>query len=148
MNINSPAKYVINYQKYVFLEYRQKLLDVFLQICIWITFFLLIINLIERYVDPENPWHLQNIIADLVALAILSFFLWANSRGWVNFSAWGILFLVLAVIYQSYSPRHADPGLLAIPTSCSRVADCNPDYDGFFEIRSTSRFRCPLYPPL
>src|ERR1051325_1953404 len=29
----------------------------------------------------------------------------------------------------TYSPRHADPRLLAIPTSCSRVADCNPDYD-------------------
>lgn len=114
MNINSPAKYVINYQKYVFLEYRQKLLDVFLQICIWITFFLLIINLIERYVDPENPWHLQNIIADLVALAILSFFLWANSRGWVNFSAWGILFLVLAVIYQSYSPSNLTSSLVLV----------------------------------
>lgn len=114
MNINSPAKYVINYQKYVFLEYRQKLLDVFLQICIWITFFLLIINLIERHVDPENPWHLQNIIADLVTLAILSFFLWANSRGWVNFSAWGILFLVLSVIYQSYSPSNLTSSLVLV----------------------------------
>ena len=27
----------------------------------------------------------------------------------------------------TYSPRHADPRLLAIPTSCSRVADCNPN---------------------
>jgi hypothetical protein len=25
----------------------------------------------------------------------------------------------------TYSPRHADPRLLAIPASCSRVADCN-----------------------
>ena len=29
----------------------------------------------------------------------------------------------------TYSPRHSDPRLLAIPTSCSRVADCNPDWD-------------------
>ena len=27
----------------------------------------------------------------------------------------------------TYSPRHSDPRLLAIPTSCSRVADCNPN---------------------
>ena len=26
----------------------------------------------------------------------------------------------------TYSPRHADARLLAIPSSCSRVADCNP----------------------
>src|SRR5687768_17780557 len=26
----------------------------------------------------------------------------------------------------TYSPLPADQGLLAIPTSCSRVADCNP----------------------
>ena len=27
----------------------------------------------------------------------------------------------------TYSPRHADPRLLAIPPSCSRVSDCNPN---------------------
>ena len=27
----------------------------------------------------------------------------------------------------TYSPWHADPRLLAIPPSCSRVADCNPN---------------------
>src|SRR6202795_2389675 len=27
----------------------------------------------------------------------------------------------------TYSPRHADPRLLAIPTSCTRVAECNPN---------------------
>jgi len=29
----------------------------------------------------------------------------------------------------TYSPRHSDSRLLAIPTSWSRVADSNPDYD-------------------
>ena len=48
----------------------------------------------------------------------------------------------------TYSPRHADPRLLAIPTSCSRVADCNPDYDRFSGIGSTSRLRYPLFRPL
>ena len=28
----------------------------------------------------------------------------------------------------TYSPRHADPRLLAIPTSCSRVAENNPNW--------------------
>src|SRR5271168_5646190 len=27
----------------------------------------------------------------------------------------------------TYSPRHADPRLLAIPPSCTRVAECNPN---------------------
>src|SRR5699024_11297644 len=27
----------------------------------------------------------------------------------------------------TYSPRHSDPRLLAIPASCSRVAESNPD---------------------
>ena len=48
----------------------------------------------------------------------------------------------------TYSPQHADLRLLAIPTSCSRVADYNPDYDRLSEIGFTSRFRYPLYLPL
>src|SRR5678815_5991564 len=48
----------------------------------------------------------------------------------------------------TYSPRHADPRLLAIPTSWSRVADSNPDYDGLSGIGSPSRVGNPLYPPL
>ena len=31
----------------------------------------------------------------------------------------------------TYSPRHADPRLLAIPTSCRRVAACNLNWDSF-----------------
>ena len=54
-------------------------------------------------------------------------------------------------VYKARERIHrdiADSRLLAIPTSCSRVADCNPDYDRFFEIRSPSRGRSPLYRPL
>src|SRR5512143_452596 len=36
----------------------------------------------------------------------------------------------------TYSPRHADPRLLAIPTSWSRVADSNPDYGRRFRVCS------------
>jgi len=48
----------------------------------------------------------------------------------------------------TYSPRHSDSRLLAIPTSRSRVADCDPDYDRFCGISSTSRLGNPLYRPL
>ena len=44
----------------------------------------------------------------------------------------------------TYSPRHADPRLLATPTSCGRVAAHNPNWDRFFEIRSASRLRFSL----
>ncbi len=40
--------------------------------------------------------------------------------------------------------RFADRRLLAIPTSCSRVADCNLNWERIFGIASTSRARFPL----
>ncbi len=48
----------------------------------------------------------------------------------------------------TYSPRRADPRLLAIPTSWSRVADSNPNWDRLFEIGFVSPLRYPLYLPL
>ena len=54
-------------------------------------------------------------------------------------------------VYKARERIHrgmADPRLLAIPASCSRVSDCNPNLDRLFGIRSTSRYRCPLYRPL
>ena len=54
-------------------------------------------------------------------------------------------------VYKARERIHrgnSDPRLLAIPTSWSRVADSNPDYDRFCEISSTSRLRNPLYRPL
>ena len=44
--------------------------------------------------------------------------------------------------------NNADLRLLAIPTSRSRVADSDPDYDRLCEISSTSRLGDPLYRPL
>ena len=43
---------------------------------------------------------------------------------------------------------NADLRLLAIPTSWSRVADSNPDYDALYEVRLLSRGRFSLYAPL
>ena len=54
-------------------------------------------------------------------------------------------------VYKARERIHrsiADLRLLAIPTSRSRVADCDPDYETFYGIRSTSRLSCPLYVPL
>ena len=54
-------------------------------------------------------------------------------------------------VYKAREHIHrgiADPRLLAIPASCSRVADCNPNYEYVSEIRSTSLLRSPLSYPL
>src|SRR5262249_45352549 len=51
-------------------------------------------------------------------------------------------------VYKTRERIHrdiADSRLLAIPTSCSRVADCNPDYDRLSGIGSPSRVGNPLY---
>ena len=54
-------------------------------------------------------------------------------------------------VYKARERIHrgnADPRLLAIPTSWSRVADSNPDYETLFEIGSLLRVGDPLYAPL
>ena len=54
-------------------------------------------------------------------------------------------------VYKARERIHrdiADSRLLAIPTSWSRVADSNPDYETFSGICSPSRVRYPLYSPL
>ena len=54
-------------------------------------------------------------------------------------------------VYKARERIHrdnADSRLLAIPTSWSRVADSNPDYETLCGIGSPSRVRDPLYAPL
>ena len=54
-------------------------------------------------------------------------------------------------VYKTRERIHrdnADSRLLAIPTSRSRVADSDPDYDALSEISSLSRVGNPLYAPL
>ena len=54
-------------------------------------------------------------------------------------------------VYKARERIHrsvADLRLLAIPTSCSRVADCNPNLDQLFGIRSPSQVCSPLCWPL
>jgi hypothetical protein len=54
-------------------------------------------------------------------------------------------------VYKARERIHrgvADPRLLAIPASCSRVADCNPNLDRLFVISALSRVGDTLYRPL
>ena len=54
-------------------------------------------------------------------------------------------------VYKARERIHrdsADSRLLAIPTSRSRVADSDPDYERLSGIGSPSRVRNPLYRPL
>ena len=54
-------------------------------------------------------------------------------------------------VYKARERIHrsnADLRLLAIPTSRSRVADCDPDYERLYGIGSPSRVGNPLYRPL
>ena len=54
-------------------------------------------------------------------------------------------------VYKTRERIHrsnADLRLLAIPTSRSRVADSDPDYERLFGIGSPSRVGNPLYRPL
>ena len=54
-------------------------------------------------------------------------------------------------VYKARERIHrsnADLRLLAIPTSWSRVADSNPDYEKVYEISYTSRLRDSLSIPL
>ena len=48
----------------------------------------------------------------------------------------------------TYSPRRADPRLLATPASRRRVAACDPNWGRLSGIRSPSRVRSPLYRPM
>ncbi len=54
-------------------------------------------------------------------------------------------------VYKAQEHIHrgvADPRLLAIPTSCRRVAACNPNWGRVCGICLISRFRAPLSRPL
>ena len=60
-------------------------------------------------------------------------------------------FRVTGGVYKARERIHpgvADPGLLATPPSWRRVSASNPNRDRLFGIRSTSRYRSPLYRPM
>ena len=106
------------------------------------------VRLLKEVIQPQVPLRLPcydfTPIADLTVGAPLP-------EGWGHDVGHGQLSWCDGRCVQgpgTYSPRRSDTRLLAIPASCSRVADCNPYYDRFFEIGSTSRLRDSLYRPL
>ena len=80
----------------------------------------------------------HTVVSDLLAVSLPTSGA-ANSHG------------VTGGVYKARERIHrdvADSRLLAIPTSRSRVADSDPDYDVLSGISSTSRLGDPLYTPL
>ena len=77
----------------------------------------------------------------------------ANAPLTVKLSASGTIHShdVTGGVYKARERIHrdnADSRLLAIPTSWSRIADSNPDYEALFEIGSPLLVGDPLYAPL
>ena len=104
--------------------------------------------LLKEVIQPQVPLRLPcydftPVIDHTVASVPLAVRLPAS--GATNFHG------VTGGVYKARERIHrgnADPRLLAIPTSRSRVADSDPDYDRLFGISSPLRVGDPLYRPL
>src|SRR5687768_344439 len=103
---------------------------------------------VKEVIQPQVPLRLPCYdFAPVIELAFGRCLLAVGSRtsGAPNFHG------VTGGVYKARERIHrgvADPRLLAIPTSCSRVTDCNPNLDRVFPIRSTSRYCNGLSRPL
>jgi hypothetical protein len=106
------------------------------------------LSLLKEVIQPHVPVRLPcydftPVIDHTVVIAPLAVRL--TTSGAINSHG------VTGGVYKTRERIHrdiADSRLLAIPTSCSRVADCNPDYDRLSGISSVSRLGNPLYRPL
>ncbi|HSB01642.1 MAG TPA: hypothetical protein VLE49_13410, partial [Anaerolineales bacterium] len=56
--------------QYLLLDYRQKLLQIALAMCILVGIGLTIVNLIDLIRDPFAEWGIYNLITDGIALVI------------------------------------------------------------------------------
>jgi hypothetical protein len=103
---------------------------------------------LKEVIQPHVPVRLPcydftPVIEHTVVSALLAVRL--PTSGAINFHG------VTGGVYKTRERIHrdmADSRLLAIPTSRSRVADCDPDYDRLYGIGSRSRVGNPLYRPL
>jgi hypothetical protein len=106
------------------------------------------IYLLKEVIQPHVPVRLPcydftPVIGHTVVSALLAVRL--PTSGATNFHG------VTGGVYKTRERIHrdvADSRLLAIPTSRSRVADSDPDYDRLSGIGSPSRVGSPLYRPL
>ena len=105
-------------------------------------------SLLKEVIQPHVPVRLPcydftPVIGHTVVSALLAVRL--PTSGATNFHG------VTGGVYKTRERIHrsnADLRLLAIPTSRSRVADSDPDYERLFGIGSPSRVGNPLYRPL
>ena len=105
-------------------------------------------DLLKEVIQPHVPVRLPcydftPVIGHTVVSALLAVRL--PTSGATNFHG------VTGGVYKTRERIHrsnADLRLLAIPTSRSRVADSDPDYERLFGIGSPSRVDNPLYRPL
>ena len=89
--------------QYLLLNYRQKLLQISLVLCIAIAVGAMIVNLFDWIRDPFMEWGLYNLISDGIALVMLSILYWMNQKGFVALSGWFWGFMLIAAIPISYS---------------------------------------------
>ncbi len=110
-----------DYSQYLLGEYRQKLLQVMLAMCIVIAIGALVINLVQWIRDPSVEWGIYNLITDGAALVIFPFLYWTNRRGLTALSGWSFGFILLAAIPESYPLRSINQTFLimALPIALS-----------------------------
>ncbi len=104
--------------------------------------------LIKEVIQPQVPLRLP--CYDLVPITKLAFGAAFLTVRQTTSGALGFRGLTGGV-YKAQEHIHrgvADPRLLAIPTSCRRVAACNPNWGRVCGICLTSRFCTPLSRPL
>jgi hypothetical protein len=102
----------------------------------------------KEVIQPQVPLRLP--CYDLVPITELAFGAAPLSVGLATSGALSFRGLTGGV-YKAQEHIHrgvADPRLLAIPTSCRRVAACNPNWGWLSEVCFTSRFCFSLYQPL
>ena len=102
----------------------------------------------KEVIQPQVPLRLP--CYDLVPITKLAFGAVLLAVGLATSGALSFRGLTGGV-YKAQEHIHrgvADPRLLAIPTSCRRVAACNPNWGLLYGIASTLRSRNPLYRPL
>ena len=102
----------------------------------------------KEVIQPQVPLRLP--CYDLVPITKLAFGAALLAVGLATSGALSFRGLTGGV-YKAQEHIHrgvADPRLLAIPTSCRRVAACNPNWGRLSEVCFTSRFCFSLYRPL
>lgn len=88
---------------YPFLDYRQKILQIALAICIAIGVGATIVNLIDLIRDPHAEWGIYNLMTDGIALVVCCGLYWMNRRGLVALSGWLFGFMMISAIPTIYS---------------------------------------------